>query len=331
MARPKLKEGFTEWEIEINPDLKFARAETWKKGIKRYWGFDPVGGRFKLMFVQYPKSKFSREDMNRILPKYSSCPNCTLGKKFINSENNNKNMSMDLRNFSVVDLFGKIPAIGDKITQNRDISEGLIMQLLATISRYPISILTTDLGKRITSFIVGLIGIPATLKLAKGANVQSEWLEYFTNMISSSAEMNGRDGSFGVEQDIAKLRRAITSGNFYGVSDALLKNNTQVKNAIDSLVSNMNFGNVGGAINDFGNKVKDFFGKAFGINRLRTTEGTISSLPKRSYQPKTPQLSVKEANDYRYIGTEDRFRDISKFGAGFRSQRRLRESGDLLY
>jgi len=80
MVFPFLKEGFTEWEIVINPDLKFARAETWKHGIKRYWGFDSIDKSQKLMYVQYPKSKYSRVDMMRILPKYKNCRLCLIGK-----------------------------------------------------------------------------------------------------------------------------------------------------------------------------------------------------------------------------------------------------------
>jgi len=57
MVIPELKEGFTEFEIILNPNLKYARTTKEKYGIKRYWGYDVNSKTFKLMFVQYPKDK----------------------------------------------------------------------------------------------------------------------------------------------------------------------------------------------------------------------------------------------------------------------------------
>ena len=85
MSVPTLKEGFTEWEVIINPNLKFSRAEYWKRGIKRYWGIDPTDKSQKLMYVQYPKSGFSRKDMIRILPKYRNCKSCLISKPVLTS------------------------------------------------------------------------------------------------------------------------------------------------------------------------------------------------------------------------------------------------------
>ena len=56
--------------------------------------------------------------------------------------------------------------------------------------------------------------------------------------------------------------------------------------------------------------------------RLRPTEGTF---------PDRGRFNVKYSEDYGYQDTTKRFRDISKFGKGFRGQRRFRESGDILY
>lgn len=321
---PQLGQHGTFWKVIINPNLPTARKTRWKKGIIRVWG--KSGKEEKLKFVFYPKSNFSRDDMMRILPKYESCPNCTIDKKFINTKNNNINMSMNIRNFSIVDLFSKIPAIGSYIARNRDISEPIIMQLLATLSRYPISILMTDLGKKLTSFIVGVAGVAGTVKLAKSASVRSEWTQYFTNMITSAAEMPAQGGSFGIQDDLRKLKQAITSGNFYGISDALIENTAQAKQTIKSINPFS-----GGSLADFGNKIKQSFSNLFG-RRLRLTENTLPEKP-RAFKgsSRTSRFGIKEASDYQYRGTEDRFKDVSNFGKGFRSKRRLKESGDLLY
>jgi hypothetical protein len=272
--------------------------------------------------------------MERILPQYKSCPNCQIDKKFINSKNNNINMSMDIRNFSIVDLLGKIPAIGQYIARNRDISEPIIMQLLATLSRYPVSILMTDLGKRIISFIIGIAGTAGTVaiarKLGKNPNVESEWIQYFTNMITSAAEMPAQGGSFALKDDLRKLQQGITSGNFYGVSDALMKSGTEAKQALEEAMPEFG-GSIGNSLESFGQKIKQGFNNIFGT-RFRMTENTLPEQPRQfSGSSRTPKLGVKEASDYQYRGTEDRFKDVSNFGQGFRSKRRLRESGDLLY
>jgi hypothetical protein len=325
---PQLGQHGSFWNIIINPNLPTARKTRWKKGIIRVWG--KVGNDEKLKYVFYPKDRFSRADMERILPQYESCPNCQIDKKFINSKNNNINMSMDIRNFSIVDLLGKIPAIGKYIARNRDISEPIIMQLLATLSRYPTSILMTDLGKRLVSFIVGIAGTAGTVAIArelgKNPNVESEWIQYFTNMITSAAEMPAQGGSFALKDDLRKLRQGITNGNFYGVSDALVKQGSQAQQAVKEALPNF-----GGSLANFGQKIKQSFNNLFG-NRFRMTENTLPEQPRQfSGSSRTPKLGVKEASDYQYRGTEDRFKDISNFGQGFRSKRRLRESGDLLY
>lgn len=324
---PQLGQHGSFWNVIINPNLPTARKTRWKKGIIRVWG--KVGNDEKLKYVLYPKNKFSRADMERIIPQYESCPNCqidTKDKKFINSKNNNINMSMNIRNFSIVDLFSKIPAIGKYIARNRDLSEPIIMQLLATLSRYPTSILMTDLGKRLVSFIVGVAGVAGTVRLAKSASVRSEWTQYFTNMITSAAEMPAQGGNFALKDDLRKLKQGITSGNFYGVSDALMKSGTRAQRAIKDALPNF-----GGSLANFGRKIKQSFSNLFG-SRLRLTENTLPEQPRQfEGRSRTPKLGVKEASDYQYRGTEDRFKDVSKFGQGFRTKRRLRESGDLLY
>ena len=307
-----LKEGFLEWEIIINPDLKFARAETWKHGIKRYWGLDPTDKSHKLMYVQYPKSVYSRSDMNRILPKYNGCKLCTIGKKLINKKNNNTNMD-----YSIVNLFGKIPALGNVITQNRDISEPIIMQTLSTITRYPLAILNTELGKRVFSFLIGIGGIAAISYLVKNNLIKGEWYKFFANYISSAAEMNAQKGtlSLGVKSDLIRLKESIKTGNFGGIADSLLNDATSVKRAVRGVVRGY----------------KGSFDKAFhllrGGRRLRPTENTMPS----KFSGKSGGFAVNTAGDFKFTDTGKRFKDISTFGRGFRKERRFRESGDAVY
>lgn len=343
MVNPKLKEGYTEWEVIVNPNLKYLRTENMDKGVKRYWGIDTKTNRQKLIMIQYPKDKFSRKDMKRIMPKYKTCPNCTFGKKLINTKNNNKNMALNInlpqaKEFSVIDNLGKIPKIGTTIVRNRVASEKIVMQLLATLTRYPLSIATTDLGKRIISFIVGLVGIPVVNKYIRSANMKSEWLEYFTNMMASSIEMTGKGGNvFGVNDDVARLVHNVKAGNFAGIGDALIKNQAEIKSQIKRIVPQMSMGGnptlnkFSAGLAQFGNQIQSFFENTFRVGRMRLTETTI---PKDSIHlggSKGHKFNIKEASDYRYVGTEDRFRDVSAFSKGFKSSRRLTESSDAIY
>ena len=313
MAFPFLKEGFTEWEVIINPDLKFARAETWKHGIKRYWGFDPTDSSQKLMYVQYPKNKYSRVDMMRILPKYKGCKLCVIGKKLINKKNNNTNMD-----YSIINLVGKTPAIGNLVTRNRGITEPLIMQGLATLTRYPLAIMNTELGKRLFSLLIGAAGLAGVNYIIKNATLRGEWFNFFSNYISSAGELNAlKSGSgFGVSEDLAKLKRSIKTGNFGGIADSLLKDATTVKRRVKGVVRGY----------------KGSFDNAFhllrGGRRLRPTENTM---PNKLFGGNGTKFAVKNAGDFKYNDTSKRFKDISAFGSGFRKERRFRESGDAVY
>lgn len=310
-----LKEGFLEWEIVINPDLKFARAETWKHGIKRYWGLDPIDKSHKLMYVQYPKSVYSRSDMKRILPKYLNCKLCKISstpKKLIKGKNNNTNMD-----YSIVNLFGKIPALGSLITQNRDISEPIIMQTISTVTRYPLAILSTELGKKLWSLLIGIGGTAAISYLVKNDIVKGEWYNFFANYISSAAEMNAQKGtlSLGIKSDLIRLKESIKAGNFGGIADSLFNDATSVKRAVRSIVRGY----------------KGSFDKAFHLlragRRLRPTENTMPT----KYSGKSGGFAVNTAGDFKFTDTSKRFKDISAFGRGFRKERRFRESGDAVY
>jgi len=313
MSHPILKEGFTEWEVIINPDLKFTRAEKWKHGIKRYWGYDFADGHHKLMFVQYPKSKFSRKAMKSIIPKYDRCELCTVGKKFIKAQNNNK----IIMSKSVIDLFGKIPKIGNAITRNRYMSQPIIMQLIATLTRYPIAIAFKPLGKRIVSLVIGLVGEVGVAYLMKNKVIKGEWADFFASYISSSAEMAGKGSSLslGVRQDMGKLVRSIKAGNFAGISDSLLNSMPSIRRAVKG----------------YGNSFKSMF-NSMRSGRLRTTENTLpigKLVGKKLF--KDYGKAAAFADDFKFTDTSKRFRSSSEFGSGFRAKRRLRESSDRLY
>ena len=310
MSVPTLKEGFTEWEVIINPNLKFSRAEYWKQGIKRYWGIDPTDNSLKLMYVQYPKRKFSRNDMKRILPQYKDCKLCSIGKpvgkKFIKDKNNITSM-----NFSIVNLFGYIPYIGRLITKNRFMTEPVIMQFISTLTRYPLAIMNTELGKRLFSLLIGVSGLTAVRYAIRNTTMQSEWANFFANYIASAAEMNAQKGvlSLGVANDLAKLKRSIKTGNFYGVADSLIRNPAAIKKAVKGITGQ--------------------FSNVFRSGRLRATENTMPN--KLFGSGKGQRFAIKNASDFGYIDTAKRFREIGTFGSGFRKERRFRESGDAVY
>ena len=308
-----LKEGFTEFEIIINPDLKFARTEILERGVKRYYGLDPTDKSHKIMYVQYPKSNFSRSDMNRILPQYKDCKLCSVGKKLIKGKNNITNMD-----YSIINLMGKVPLIGNSITQNRYMTEPVVMQAFSTLTRYPIAILTTELGKRLLSLFIGAGGIALVHYFVKNNIVKGEWANFFANYISSAAEFNAQkagDG-FGVKDDLGKLKRAIKSGNFYGIGDSLLSNPAKIKRTISTIQSNFS-------------KFQADFSNVFRSGRLRATENTM---PNKLFSGgQGNKFAINQAGDFKYTDTGKRFKDISNFGAGFRKERRFRESGDAVY
>lgn len=307
MSHPILEEGFLEWEVIINPNLKPIRAETLKHGIKRYWGYDNIDKKFKLMMVQYPKSRFSRSAMESILPKYQECKLCVIGKKFIKGKNNTKSMV----NYSIVDLFGKIPKLGSVITRNRYMSQPIIMQLLSTLTRYPIAIVFKPLGKRLVSLFLGVVGEVGVAYLIKNSTLKGEWAEFFANYIASSVEMAGKGSSLslGARADLRKLVGSVKAGNFAGISDSLLNSMPSIRRAVKG----------------YGRSFKNAFSN-FRRGRLRITENTMPPIKKIF-----GGNAVNYAEDFGYTDTSKRFRASTEFGSGFRAKRRLRESSDRLY
>jgi len=318
MIHPTLKEGFTEWEIIINQDLKFIRTEIWKHGIKRYWGYDKNSKTQKLMFVQYPKKTFSRKDMERILPKYNKCKLCKVGKKFIKGKNNT---TTTMVNYSIVDLFGKIPKIGNSITRNRYMTQPIIMQFLSTITRYPIAIVFKPLGKSLVSLFVGIVGEVGVHYLMKNDLIKGEWADFFANYISSSIEMKGKSSSLslGAKEDLKKLVRSVKAGNFAGVSDSLLNKMPMIRKAIKG----------------YGASFKNAFTNSTRRGRLRTTENTlpIGKIVGKKLFPDNlgRKKNMNYADDFKYTDTSKRFRTTSEFGSGFRTKRRFKVSSDRLY
>ncbi len=309
MPHPTLKEGFTEWEIIVNPHLEFSGTETLTNGVKRYFGIDPITKKQKLMYIQYPKSHFSRSDMKRILPQYRHCKLCKIGKpvlekKLIKDKSYTKNM-----NFSIIDLMGKVPLLGNSIVKNRFMTAPVVMGGLATLTRYPLAIMSTEFGKRMLSLLIGAIGLTGVRYAMKSGNVQGEWANFFANYITSAGEVNAQKTGFGfgVKDDLAKLKRAIKSRNMYGIVDSFVVNPEKIKRTLKTIQSN--------------------FSNTFRTGRLRATENTM---PNKLF--KSNKYTVKNASDFKYTDTAARrFREIGTFGKGFRKERRFRESGDAVY
>lgn len=330
---PKLKRIGNDWVILIprNLHLEIVKEEIDKKnGIKRVWG-KAEEDKFKLVQIYYPISNYSLDDMTKILKKYDSCKLCRIGKKnlkFINEKRNIKSMSLEnykMKERSVVDLLGKLPRIGSKITGNREISEKWIMQSLATITRLPVDLYAQTLFKKIISLSVGIGGTALVAKLIKDSNVRSEWLEFFANWGANVFDPTPEQLNE-LAANINQLKSAVRNRSFYGVKSSLLKDPKQVSQAIKNITGAIGLGSFG---NKFG-KISDMirgFARPRGGGRVRISEGTGAAGKGSIALQKGFRSSPKMASDYGYIDTSRRFRDVSKFSKGFVSDRRFRQSG----
>ena len=178
------------------------------------------------------------------------------------------------------------------------------------------------LRKALVSTLIGIVGLTGVSYAMKDITLKSEWANFFGNYIASLFEMPASPtGAFGVRNDLRSLKSSIKAGNFYGIADSLLQNAGSVKRALRG----------------YGGGIKGAFGKAFNAlrgGRLRTTENTLPTgkiIGQGLFGRKSGQFDVKYAEDFKYTDTSGRFKDVSKFGSGFRSKRRLRESGDSAY
>lgn len=307
---PKLIELPTKWVIEINTDLRPIHTEQKKKGIIWQWGQD-WNGKYKLIAAFYPKT-FSKMDMNRIIIKYYTCPNCIIGKKnlkFKYGENNNKIMA--LKGFSIVGLLEKIPKLGELIAkspQSQAVTERWLMSIMSTLARSPVNFGFNQLFSRLLHVLIGGGGAAVTElipALRNNERFQNELRTFFANWASSSFDLSPEEFSLGVSDDLMKLKAAIKGRNFYGISNAILRDPEELRR--------------------IGQKAKAAITMAFGkIGRKgRMWRQPLTHSPEGEKYGKLSTLGA----DYKYVDTTKRFRDVSDFSPSFKEKRRLRTSG----
>lgn len=333
---PKLKEGFLQWEVQINPNLKFFRAESIGKGITKYWG-EHTDGRYYPMFAIYPKT-YTKSQMDEILERYKRCPDCQIGHdnlSFKYEKNNNRSMN------SIIEQLSRIPYIGSFIAKNKSFFKNSLLQGGATALRYPIKGFTTELGGRLAC--AGIGGIPTVIlfildnlgKLNIPEDLKDEIYTALISILMGAAEPVPSDslGSYKLTDDVQKLKGAISTGQYFGVADALIQNPEKIKAAAQRLANTVQMGN-------FAQKIANFFG-GFNFERarqgwLRLTEGTIGgrgTIPlgggEKALGKSLGNFRGKSqvADEFGFLDTSKRFREISDFSSGFKSKERFRMAG----
>lgn len=315
------------WRVAINPDIKSSKKIKWTKGIIRHFG-KAKNGLYKISYVEYPKSNFTKEDMNRIVyidKKYKDCPLCKIGVKTLNlkySKNNNKIMKKTVllnkfNKMSVTALAQKIKGGRLSPLHKRIVQEWSMQGLSALLSN------VADYGvepsaKKIIDLIIGLGGTAGITYLFGGnkyANLRNELLTFFANWGTRSLQnidnLSITDGIYSLRSSFSR-----TFGNgFAGMPDFL------------------------GMIMDAKNMAKLGLGKfvamisnLFKFSTPIGIKGRFREVPTTHGGKVFGSFSTQEAGDYGYdITSTNRFRESSKFSPNFMNRSRFKQSGDAHY
>jgi hypothetical protein len=313
------------WQVTIdeNQDLRYYEKTIvrGKKGVKivRIWGKAPDGNP-KLKTIFYPKSAYSLDKMNKLMKKYDDCNLCKIGRtnlKFINNKNNIKNM----KQFSIINGIGKIPKVGPMVSRNEPLTRPIIMQSLATISRLPMDMVLPEVLRKIAYLGIGGVGAGLAYKKISDPQMQSEWIDFFANYIAmvfdpTPAQMNK------MASEINQIRAAISTRSMAPFK-ATFASGSEIKMAVNNLKNAIGLGSL-----SFG------LGRAFGKlgfnwkKQLKVSEGTGPS--SRAYSREMAKgfhATSNVAEDFGYVDTSKRFKDISKFSRGFDNKKRFRLAG----
>lgn len=310
----RLKEENRWWIVEINPTLPHTSTTKWKNDIIRMWGTDWKGNE-KLIQVLYPKKEYSKEYIEEvIMPQYDECKLCQIGRSISKKLKYSKKDIKSMR-FSVLDLMEKIPKLGGLIRRHPEVSEQWIMQILGTITQYPISIVGTEFGQRLLNFVLGLGGSALIEKFAQSPNLKSEWHTFFANLGASGIGPDKSNRGYGAGDDLKRLARNVMSGNFGALQSQIISPNMKSKLRRLRGQIGMAFSNIFGA-----------FGK-IGSGRMWETPTTHS--PKLSNSGSPGNFQAGESDDFGYADTQEWFQDVSDFGPNFLNKKRFRKSGDL--
>lgn len=249
------------WIVVINDDLISTRIERdFKgKGITAHWGKKPFGihGEEKLMYVWYPKNDYTESYMiNKIIPQYEKCPNCTFDNIFSNpfatlkytenknNYNNNKFKEL-IKNMSLTSW-------ADTIFKNPAISTEIVGQGLAQIPKFTISLFTTELGNKAINTTIGVIGnLINELSGYTSGRLREELRAFFTNMMFSFSDPTPnqiRELKRNVQDVISGLRY----GNFSTFFGGIVEEPDEIIGAIKSVIPSFKGFDPLGAFKDVG-------------------------------------------------------------------------------
>lgn len=232
--------------VIINDNLISTRIEKdFKgKGIIAHWGkrlFD-IYGKEKLMYIWYPKSDYTESYMiNKIIPQYEKCPNCTFDNIFLNPfaifkypENKNNYNNNKFKKWNDNKL--SMTSWADAIFKNPAISTEIVGQGLAQIPKFAISLFTTELGNKGINTGIGIIGnlINELAGLTSG-RLKEELRAFFTNLMYSFSDPTPnqiRELKRNVQDVISGLRY----GNFSTFFGGIVEEPDEIIGAIKSVI-----------------------------------------------------------------------------------------------
>lgn len=229
----------------INDNLISTRIERdFKgKGIIAHWGkrlFD-IYGEEKLMYVWYPKTDYTESYIiNKIIPQYEKCPNCTFDNIFSNpfatlkytenknNYNNNKFKEL-IKNMSITSW-------ADAIFKNPAISTEIVGQGLAQIPKVAVSLFTTELGNKSINTGIGIIGnlINELAGLTSG-RLKEELRAFFTNLMYSFTDPTPNQIRE-LKRNVQDLISGIRFGNFSTAFGAIVEEPDEIIGAIKSVI-----------------------------------------------------------------------------------------------
>jgi len=250
------------WIVNINDDLISTRIERdFKgKGIIAHWGKKPSGiyDEEKLMYVWYPKTDYTESYMiNKIIPQYEKCPNCTFDNIFSNpfaifkypkNKNNYNNNNFKKWNENKLSM----TSWADAIFKNPAISTQIVGQGFAQIPKFAISLFTTELGNKAINTGIGIIGtLINELSNYTSGRLREELRAFFTNLMFSFTDPTPNQIRE-LKRNVQDLISGIRYGNFSTAFGAIVEEPDEIIGAIQSVIPSFSGFNPLGAFKGVG-------------------------------------------------------------------------------
>lgn len=276
----------------------------WKPPLIAHWGKDIYGdiNKEKLMYVWYPKNKYTEKDIEYIIfteKKYDSCPMCVIGRDIISKKLRFKYPKTNIKNINKK-LFKrekkmKISLSGLKSILGSGAASDYIGQGLIQIPKFGISMVSTDLGNKLINGIAGIIGNVINERYNIPGRKKDILRAAMCNMMFGAVDPTANQLR-SIKRSGDDMLAAIKYKQFGTAFGTLLEEPQTIISALREWIPSFGKGSLGATFKSLGKSLSPSLGASTSLNAA----GSLSSITPKSVTVYSPDkgLSKKDLVAY---------------------------------